>query len=58
MARLKIEEEDAEKKCALTEKTMSLLNRAKDNLANSYVVKLNVVLNTIPILLWKKDLVM
>ncbi|RGC51206.1 hypothetical protein DW747_01555 [Coprococcus catus] len=39
MARLKAEEEDAEKKCVLTEKTMSLLNRAKDNLANSYVGK-------------------
>lgn len=39
MARLKAEEEDAEKKCALTEKTMSLLNRAKDNLSNSYVGK-------------------
>ena len=39
MARLKIEEENAEKKCALTEQTMFLLNRAKDNLANSYVGK-------------------
>lgn len=39
MARLKAEEEDAEKKCALTEQTMTLLNRAKDNLANSYVGK-------------------
>lgn len=39
MARLKIEEENAEKKCALTEQTMFLLNRAKDNLANSYIGK-------------------
>ncbi len=39
MARLKAQEEDAEKKCALAEKTMSLLSRAKDNLANSYVGK-------------------
>lgn len=39
MARLKAEEEDAEKKCALTEQTIAMLNRAKDNLANSYVGK-------------------
>lgn len=39
MARLKIEEENAEKKCALTEQTMFLLNQAKDNLANSYIGK-------------------
>ena len=39
MARLKAEEEDAEKKCALAEQTIAMLNRAKDNLANSYVGK-------------------
>ena len=43
MVRLKTEEENAEKKCALTEKTMFLLNRAKDNLANSYVGKVERV---------------
>lgn len=39
MARLKSEEETAEKKCALTEQTLAFLNQAKDNLANSYVGK-------------------
>lgn len=39
MARLKAEEEEAEKKCALTEQTIVFLDQAKDNLANSYVGK-------------------
>lgn len=39
MARLTLEAEEAEKKCALTERTMDLLAQAKDNLANSYVGK-------------------
>ena len=40
MARLKVEEKDAEKKCALAEQTITLLSRAKDNLSNSYVGKI------------------
>ena len=40
MARLKVEAEDAEKKCALTEQTIYMLNQAKDNLSNSYVGKI------------------
>ena len=39
MARLTLEAEEAEKKCALTEQTLALLEQAKDNLANSYVGK-------------------
>lgn len=39
MARLKDEEEEAEKKYAIIEQTINLLNQAKDNLANSYVGK-------------------
>ena len=39
MARLKSEKEDAEKKFTIAEQTIDLLSRAKDNLANSYVGK-------------------
>ncbi len=39
MARLKAEQEEDEKKCALTDQTLALLGQAKDNLANSYVGK-------------------
>lgn len=39
MARLKSEKEEAEKKLAIAEKAMDFLSRAKDNLANSYVGK-------------------
>lgn len=39
MARFKSEKKDAEKKLTITEKTMDLLRLAKDNLADSYVGK-------------------
>lgn len=38
--RLKAEEKDAEKKCSLIEQTMNFMSTAKDNLANSYVGKI------------------
>lgn len=37
MAHMKEEQQSAEKKCALLDRTMELLNQAKDNLSNSYV---------------------
>lgn len=40
MERLKAEEKDAEKKCSLIEQTMNFMSTAKDNLANSYVGKI------------------
>lgn len=39
MARLEAERQDAEKKCNLVDQAIELLNQAKDNLANSYVGK-------------------
>lgn len=39
MADLKEQKEEAEKKCMLLDRTMDLLEQAKDNLANSYVNK-------------------
>lgn len=39
ITRLKDEEKAYEKKCTLTEQTLALLSQAKDNLANSYVGK-------------------
>ena len=39
MADLKEQKEEAEKKCMLLDRTMDLLDQAKDNLANSYVNK-------------------
>ena len=37
MARLQNEQEEDERKCALADQTLALLSQAKDNLANSYV---------------------
>lgn len=39
MARLQNEQEEDERKCALADQTLALLSQAKDNLANSYVGK-------------------
>lgn len=39
MARLQNEQEKDERKCALANQTLALLSQAKDNLANSYVGK-------------------
>ena len=39
MNRIETEQEENEKKCSLAEKTLELLSQAKDNLANSYVGK-------------------
>ena len=39
MKQIKIEKEENERKCSIAEKTLDLLNQAKDNLANSYVGK-------------------
>ena len=39
MADLKEQKEEAEKKCMLLDRTMDLLEQAKDNLANSYINK-------------------
>ncbi len=39
MNRMKNEKQEAEKKCNLVDKTMEFMNQAKDNLANSYVGK-------------------
>ena len=39
MARLETQRREAQKKCDLVDRTMALLDRAKDNLANSYVGK-------------------
>lgn len=39
MARIKIEQEEDEKRCFLAEQALAFLSQAKDNLANSYVGK-------------------
>ena len=39
MARLETQRQEAQKKCDLVDRTMALLDQAKDNLANSYVGK-------------------
>ncbi len=39
MARIKAEQEEDEKRCAIVEKTIIMLSQAKDNLANSYIGK-------------------